>query len=229
MTAQLQPIKVWGQHGPNPPKVAIILNELGVPHEIDPYPISDVKKPEYVAINPNGRLPTIEDPNLDLTLWESGAIVEYLIERYDTQHQISFPRGTPESYLAKQWLFFQTTGQAPYFGQAAWFKKFHHEHLPSALDRYVNEIDRVSKVLEGHLAQQEEEHGRKPGFNGPWLVGNKMSYADLSFITWQKVITMIIDKDQYNEDNYPVLKRWIASMVAREKVKSVLVGAGFVV
>ena len=65
-------LKVWGEGGPNPPKVAIILEELGLPYEFVPIAMADVKKPEYLAINPNGRLPAIYDPNTNITLWESG-------------------------------------------------------------------------------------------------------------------------------------------------------------
>ena len=226
MAAQIKPIKIWGQHGPNPPKIAIIVTELNISHKINPYPISDVKKPEYLAVNPNGRLPAIQDPNTNLTLWESGAIIEYLIERYDTEHRLSFPAGTSESYHAKQWLYYQTTGQGPYYGQAAWFKKFHPEHIPSALDRYVKEADRISKVLEGHLAKQQEEFDGEAGFDGPWLVGNKLSYADLAFIPWQKVIGMVLRKDEYDEDKYPHLKEWIDKMASREGLKAVLEAAG---
>jgi glutathione S-transferase len=110
MPSQIKPIKVWGKGGPNPPKIAIVLEELGLPYETVAIPLTDVKKPDYLAINPNGRLPAIYDPNTDLTLWESGAIIEYLIERYDTTHKLSFAPGTAETYHAKQWLFFQTTG-----------------------------------------------------------------------------------------------------------------------
>ena len=100
-----------GQTGPNPPKVAIIAAELGIDVDIINWPISDVKKPEYVALNPNGRLPYIEDPNTGVKLWESGAIIEYLIEKYDPEHKLSFKACSNECYLTKQWLFFQTTGQ----------------------------------------------------------------------------------------------------------------------
>jgi len=137
MSAQIKPIKVWGQGGPNPPKVIFILEELDLPHEIIFVALSDVKKPEYVAINPNGRLPAIHDPNTNITLWESGAIMEYLIEHYDTQHRLSFARGTPEYYHAKQWLFFQTTGQGPYYGQAAWFIKYHPENCQVSLNGII--------------------------------------------------------------------------------------------
>ncbi len=107
MASSLKPIKTYGKGGPNPPKVIIILEELGLPYEVIPTPFSDVKKPEYLSINPNGRLPAIYDPNTDLTLWESGAIIEYLVETYDKDNKISFPQGSNESYLTKQWLYYQ--------------------------------------------------------------------------------------------------------------------------
>jgi len=221
----MQPIKLWGQMGSNPPKVAMILAELRIPHEVIPIPISDGKKPEYLALNPNGRLPTIQDPNTDLTLWDSGAIIGYLIERYDTQQKLCFVPGTAEAYLAKQWLYFQTTGQGPYYGQAVWFKRFDHEHLPSAFERYVKELYRVSNVLEEHLAKQEKEFGEVAGFDGPWLVGNKLSYADLAFVPWQKVMPVVLDMEQYNEEDYPHLQKWIGRMAARETVDSALKAA----
>jgi glutathione S-transferase len=118
MTSSLKPIKAYGKAGPNPPKVIMILEELGLPYEIDPLGFADVKKPEYLAVNPNGRMPAIHDPNTGLTLWESGAIVEYLIETYDKENKISYPTGSNDAYLTKQWLYFQTTGQGPYYGQA---------------------------------------------------------------------------------------------------------------
>ncbi|KAL2199884.1 glutathione S-transferase [Corynascus similis CBS 632.67] len=222
--SDLKPITLYGKGGPNPPKVAIILDELGLPYEIDAVPFSDVKKPEYLAINPNGRLPSIRDPNANLTLWESGAIVEYLIEKYDTNHKLSFPAGSNEAYLAKQWLFFQTTGQGPYYGQAVWFTKFHPENLPSAIDRYTNEIKRVTGVIEGHLARQKEEHGAKEGFDGPWLVGNKLSYADIAFLPWQFFAKNIIGKTgKYDEDEFPLVKEWVGKLLARESAKKALI------
>jgi len=218
MSSQIKPIKVWGKAGPNPPKVAIVLEELGVPYEIDAIAISDVKNPDYVAINPNGRVPAIYDPNTDLTLWESGAIVEYLIERYDTTHKLSFAPGTAESYLAKQWLFFQTTGQGPYYGQAIWFTKYHAEQLPTAIERYIKEINRVTGVLEGHLARQKVNADS----DGPWLVGNKFSYADLAFIPWQVIATKAFGGDKFNADSFPHVKQWLDKMTSRESVKAVM-------
>ena len=219
MSSQIKPIKVWGQGGPNPAKVLIVLAELGLPHDIIPTQFSEVKNAEYTAINPNGRLPSIQDPNTGITIWESGAIIEYLIERYDTQHRLSFAPGTPESYHAKQFLYYQVSGQGPYYGQAVWFKKYHAEKVPSAVERYVKEINRVSGVLEGYLAQQKREHG---GSDGPWLVGNKLSYADLAFIPWQAFIGMALGNEGFNDDDYPHVKEWLGKMTSRETVKDVL-------
>ena len=225
MSEQIKPIKVWGQGGVNPPKVTIILEELDLPYEAIPVPLSDIKKPEYVAINPNGRLPAMHDPNTGITLWESSAIVEYLIELYDKERRLCFAPGTPESYHAKQWLYFQSSGQGPYYGQAAWYKMFSPEQVPSALERYCKEVNRVSGVLDGYLAQQKEEYGSSAGSDGPWLVGNKLCYADLAFIMWQRGVGMVLGKDEYNEDNFPHVKEWLGRMTSREKVKTALENA----
>lgn len=222
MSTPIKPIKVWGQGGPNPPKVAILLEELGVPYEIIPISFTDIKEPDYLAINPNGRLPAIHDPNFDLRLWESGAIIEYLIERYDPDHRFSFPAGTPEAYHAKQWLFFQVSGQGPYYGQAAWFKKFHHEQIPSALDRYCKEVARVTGVLEGWLAQQKQKFADDAQSGGPWMVGNKLSYVDLALLSWQTIIAMVLEKSEFDQDDFPLVKEWLSKLSSRAAVKSVL-------
>lgn len=216
MSNDLKPIKVWGKGGPNPPKIAILLEELGLPYELIAVPLSDVKKPEYLAVNPNGRLPTIYDPNTDVKVWESGAIIEYLVEKYDPDHKVSFPAGSPESYHAKQYLFFQVSGQGPYYGQAAWFKAFHAEKLPSAIARYVGEVNRVTGVLEKVLSEQQVS----PGSDGPWLVGGKYSFADLAFISWQTIITKLIGADEYNPDDFPHVKAWVDKMLERPAVQT---------
>lgn len=221
-STQLKPIKVWGQGPPNPSKVAIVLKELGIPHEFMPITFSDVKKPDYVAINPNGRLPSIHDPNTDITVWESGAIMLYLIDKYDPDHKISFARETPEAYHAQQWLFFQTTGQGPYYGQAVWFKIYHHEKLPSVVERYVKEALRVTAVLESYLTGQRETFGEAAvgDSGGPWLVGNKYSYADLAWVPWQRTLPKVVPaEDGLDFGKYPVVADWIARMEKREAVE----------
>ena len=72
--------------------------------------LADVKKEPYESKNPNGRVPAIEDPNTGITLFESGAIIEYLIDSYDKQHKLSYDK-SPDKYLCLAWLHFQTSGQ----------------------------------------------------------------------------------------------------------------------
>lgn len=222
MPTDIKPITLWGQGGPNPPKVAILLEELDIPYKTIAIPFTDIKKPDYLAINPNGRIPSIHDPNSNITLWESGAIVEYLIERYDADHRFSFPAGTPEAYHAKQWLFFQASGQGPYYGQASWFKKFHQEKVPSALERYCKEVARVTGVLEGWLGQQKEKFGDDTQSGGPWMVGNKLSYVDFAFFSWQTIVAMILEKSEFDPDDFPLVKEWLGKLGSRRAVKSVL-------
>jgi glutathione S-transferase len=112
--------------------VCIILEELKLPYTIRQLEFSQVKEEHYVKLNPNGRLPTINDPNTGITLWEvsldsfryfhpwysnyetnyyskSGAIILYLVEQYDDDGKISF-KSAPEKHLAQQWLAFQISG-----------------------------------------------------------------------------------------------------------------------
>ncbi|KAL2137806.1 hypothetical protein VTI28DRAFT_8185 [Corynascus sepedonium] len=221
--SDMEPIQIWGRKGPNPPKVTMILEELGLPYEHVPIEFKDVKKPDYLAINPNGRLPAIRDPNSGgLILWESGAIIEYLVERYDTDRRLSFTPGIDKAYHTKQWLYFQTTGQGPYFGQATWFKMYHHERVPSAFERYVGEVKRVSGVLEGYLESQKMKTNSNSEDDGPWLVGGKLTFADISFIPWYCWMEWFLDDEEFSLDEYPTVKDWLDRMRARPSVAKVL-------
>lgn len=117
------------------------MEELGLKYETKFLDFAkDVKAKPFIDKNPNGRsvailllplicytqtdtlvisVPCIEDPNTGITIWESGAIILYLVDEYDTQSKISI-KSKPEKYLLQQWLMFQVSGQGPYFGQAAW-------------------------------------------------------------------------------------------------------------
>lgn len=112
------PLKLYGGFGPNPAKVQVVLEELDIKYETESVGFADLKGPEYTKINPNGRLPALVDPNTGIAIWESGAIIEYLIEQYDKSQTLSFERGSKEYYEAKQYLHFQMSGQGPYYGQA---------------------------------------------------------------------------------------------------------------
>ena len=100
---------------------------------------------------------------------DSGAILSYLVTKYDPEHRIS-ATSEEDKFLQLQWMSFQISEVAPYYAQAWWFLHFHHEELPSAIVRYKGEIARMVGVLDSVLAKQE------------WLVGDKPSVADLSFI-----------------------------------------------
>ncbi|KAF4762086.1 hypothetical protein N7455_001944 [Penicillium solitum] len=224
MSSTIKPIQLYGSLlGPNPLKVAIVLTLLELPYEVIQVPFSKVKEPEYEAINPNGRLPSIHDPNTNLTIWESGAIIEYLIERYDTNEprKLSFAPRSAEAELARSFLHLQATGQGPYYGQAYWFKKLHSERIPSAVERYVNEAKRVTGVLDKWLGKQKEANDKNLG-DGPWLVGNKLSYADVAFIPWQQTAHTVYADEGFNVDEFPNEKEWFERMTSKKPVKDIL-------
>ncbi|KXH51339.1 URE2 protein [Colletotrichum nymphaeae SA-01] len=161
-----KPIVLYGHsYTPNPSKVVMILEELKVPYEHIIIDLAVVKEEPYLSINPNGRLPAIKDPNTGITLWESGAIVEYLVETYDDAGALSLA-SREDKFLLKQWLHFQVSGQGPYFGQLGWFKLFHPEDVPSAKERYEEQTVRVFSVLDRALK------GKK------YLVGDKAYVVD---------------------------------------------------
>jgi glutathione S-transferase len=206
----LKPLALWGHDsGPNAWKAAMILEELHVPYTVKMIEFPDMKKEAYESINPNGRVPAIEDPNTGITLWESGAIIEYVVETYDKQHKISFAPGSKEYFEAKQWLYFQVSGQGPYFGQAVWFTVYHPEKIPSVIDRYVSEIRRVSGVLDRTLQKKE------------FLVGGKFSYADAAFVTWYGILSLFAEKINLETD-FPVLNAWLEGIKARPAIAKIL-------
>lgn len=208
----MKSIILYGHHaGPNPKKVVMVLEELKIPYEIKLLEFPEMKQPTYEKINPNGRVPAIEDPNTGITLWESGAIIEYLVEKYDKNKVISFQVDTPEFYHAKQWLHFQASGQGPYFGQAVWFKIHHQEQLQSAVDRYINEIRRVSGVLNGVLQDRK------------YLVGDKCSYADLVFVSWFEVVPWVAGDGINLEKDFSNVHAWLNRLKLRP---SVIAGLG---
>jgi len=105
-------------------------------------------------------------------------------------------------------------GQGPYFGQATWFARFHREKIPSAIDRYVDEIFRVIGVLDVAL----EKNGTG------WLVGSKCTYADLSFVTWASVgegLLRELNKLEGFEERFPGYAKWLKTMEQRESVRMI--------
>lgn len=204
----LQPITVYGLGpGPNPWKVVMILEELNIPYIYKLVAIPDMKIEPFQSINPNGRVPAIEDPNTGIILWESGAILEYLVETYDKQQTISFAAGSKEYFQAKQWLHFQMSGQGLFFGQALYFTRFHPEKVQSAVDRYVKEVYRVSGVLNMVLEGKQ------------YLVGGKYSYVDSAFVPWYGFVGLWeIDL----EKEFPNVNTWLNRLQSRPAIAKAL-------
>ncbi|RAK97527.1 short-chain dehydrogenase/reductase [Aspergillus ibericus CBS 121593] len=192
--------------------VVVILEELKIPYTIKSFKFDDVKKAPFIDVNPNGRVPAIQDPNTNLTLWESGAIIQYLIDVYDTTHQLSFET-LAEKHLLNQYLQFQMSGQGPYYGQCGWFNILSPERIPTATTRYQNEVHRVLSVLNTILT------------NKTWLVGEKCTYADLAFLPWNCQLDMLIPRDDGGEilEAYPWVKAWQTRMEDRESWRRAMV------
>ncbi|OPB37709.1 glutathione-S-transferase [Trichoderma guizhouense] len=166
----------------NPWKVAFILEELELPYRFEKIHEADKKQQPFLSLNPNGKVPVLRDPNNNnITLWESGAIIDYLIDVYDIQHTLHYASG-PEKHLTRCWEHFQMSGQGPYFGQMVWYTTFHHETLPSVIERYGNEIKRFLGVIDAHLGSQGTEY----------LVGDRVTYADIMFLPYCKGLATII-------------------------------------
>ncbi|KAI0659288.1 glutathione S-transferase C-terminal-like protein [Cubamyces menziesii] len=218
--SQKKPLTLYGQPeslAPNPIKVAIVLEELGLEYNVVPTDIrkDEQKSAEYLETNPNGRTPALVDhSNGDFTIWESDAILLYLVERYDPEHKLSVAEGN-DKFTLIQWLFFQASGQGPYFGQGFWFKYLDPdpEKQTSAIDRYQKEVLRVFGVLDGVLSKQE------------WLVGGKPTIADLSFITWNTAALNFVLKGLQGfdvEKQFPSFYRWHKQLCARPAVSKML-------
>lgn len=168
--------------------------------------IATIKQEPYTNINPNGRVPAIEDPNTGITLWESGAIIEYLIDTYDKDHKIS-STSFAEKYHEKQFLHFQVSGQGPYYGQYAWFKLFHAEKVESAIQRYEEQTFRVVGVLDSILADKE------------YLVGNKASYADIAFVAWESTIQLVFPDQLDRFKGYRNYWAWCERIASRPAIQ----------
>ncbi len=154
---------------PNGWKVAIALEELGLPYRVNHIALDQgqQKSPEFLRINPNGRIPAIVDNETGLTIFESGAILLYLAEKTGRL----MPEDIGGRYQVMQWLMFQMSGVGPMQGQANVFYRYYPEKIQAAIDRYQHETRRLYEVLDGQLAGRE------------WLTGD-YSIADIANFSW---------------------------------------------
>jgi GST-like protein len=191
----------WGT--PNGKKVSIMLEEVELPYEVHPIDIGkgDQLKPEYLAINPNNKIPAIIDTEgpggKPLKLFESGAILMYLAEKTGK----FLPQQMSKRYEVIQWLMFQMGGVGPMFGQANYFYRL-EEKVPFAIERYYKEAIRLYKVIEQTLAQMD------------YLAG-EYSIADIATYPW------VGRHDGHNVrlEEFPNVKRWFDAISQRPAVK----------
>lgn len=183
-----------------------LLEELELNYTINSFSFDDVKKAPFININPNGRVPAIEDPNAGLTFWETGAINTYLIEEYDIAHRLSYTDRN-QRHLCSQYLHFQMSGQGPYFGQCGVFSHLWPEKLPAVIKRYADEVKRVLSVLKGVPAAKPADQ--------QWLVGSRMTFADMAFVPWNDRLDQVLGQS-WDEvwDGKPHVRAWHEKMVA---------------
>jgi GST-like protein len=180
---------------PNGHKITMFLEEAGLPYKVIPINIGkgDQFKPEFLAIAPNNRMPAIVDhaPNggtKPLSIFESGAILLYLADRTGQFLSREFYARND----ALQWLFWQMGGLGPMAGQNHHFNNYAPEKIAYAIDRYVNETNRLYGVLNKRLADRE-------------FIAGEYSIADMASYPW-----IVPYKNQsQNIDDFPHLKRWL--------------------
>ena len=205
-------IQLYTLDTPNGVKVSIMLEETGLPYEAHRIDIlqNESHLPEYLALNPNGKIPAIIDPQgpggAPLALFESGAILLYLADKTG-QFIPSDPAGR---WQAIQWLFFQMASIGPMFGQLGYFHKFAGRELADKrpLDRYVAESKRLLGVLDAQLG------GRR------WIVGDDYTIADIATLGWvNNLITFYEARELVGYDRFRNVAAWLERGLARPAVK----------
>ena len=182
---------------PNGWKASITLEEIGMPYTVHPVRLGegDQKKPEYLRLNPNGRIPTIVDSDEDdFAVFESGAILIYLAEKAGRL----LPGARKSRSTVIQWLMLQMGGVGPMQGQANVFFRYFPERIPSVIQRYQNETRRLYSVLDNRLRDRE------------YLAGD-YSIADIAHWSWVR----IHDWAGVGVDEMPHLQRWMSAMAER--------------
>ncbi len=186
---------------PNGHKVSIALEELALPYTLKVLNLTEAeqKRPEFLAINPNGRIPAIVDHDEDdFAVFESGACLMYLAEKTG-QLMPTDPKGRSR---VVQWLMFQMGGVGPMMGQANVFYRYFPEKIQSVIDRYQGESKRLFRVLDGHLKDNE------------YLAGD-YSIADIANWAWVRTHRW----SGVEIDDLTHLKRWRDQIRARPAVQ----------
>jgi GST-like protein len=197
-------IKFYFNLSPNPMKVALALEEMGLSYE----PVAvDTRKgdqfaPDFLALNPNGKVPAIVDG--DATVFDSNAILLYLAEKTG-----QFGPGTGAQAKAEylSWMMFVATGIGPFSGQAVHFKHFAPEKVPYADTRYQYEADRHYSIVDQRLGKQ------------PYLGGGSYSVVDMALWGWARMVPFILGDDAWTK--FPNVKRLFDEISARPAAQRV--------
>lgn len=194
-------IELYTSPTPNGHKASIALEEMAVPYQVFGIDLSkaEQKTPEFLAMNPNGRIPVIVDTsNDDFVVFESGAILIYLGEMTGK----FYPTDAKQKSKVLQWLMFQMGGVGPMMGQANVFFRYFPEKIQPAIDRYQNEVKRLLAVINGHLADNEY-------LAGDYSIADIANYAWARTYNWSGVAI----------DDLPHLQRWLSAIGERPAVK----------
>ena len=196
-------IDVYSSATPNGYKVTVALDEIGAEYRLIPIVLAEgqQKTPEFLAMNPNGRIPVIVDrDNDDFTVFESGAILIYLGEKFDQL----YPRDPKVRSRTLQWLMFQMGGIGPMMGQANVFYRYFPEKIQPAIDRYQKECRRLFEVLDTRLSESR------------YLAGSDYTIADIANWCWVRTHKW----SGVRMDGLPALHRWLDELAERPACQS---------
>lgn len=205
-------LKFYFHPTPNPFKVALFLEESGLPYELVPIDTSKGEQhlESFRAVNPNGKVPAILDEDgpgaAPVRVFDSSAILLYLGDKLGRFVGTPADRGELLS-----WLFFIGTGLGPFSGQAVHFQHAAPEKLPYAINRYRREAERHYEVLDRHLEGRD------------YIVGEAYSIVDMSGWGWLSRAPRVLDRASDTAlDDFPNLRRWFAAIDARPAARRAL-------
>jgi GST-like protein len=210
MTAQNKPIELYSSATPNGRKITIMLEELGVPYNMNYIRISrgEQFRPDFLAISPNNKIPAIVDPEgpggKPISIFESGAILKYLGLKFGKL----YPADMRKQVKVDEWLFWQMGGFGPFLGQAHHFIHDAPEKIPYAIKRYKDEAARLYRVLNGQLEGRD-------------YVADEYSIADIAIFGWANRH----ERHEIDLADYPNVERWYKAMRARPAVERGLAAA----
>ena len=205
-------LQLYSLPTPNGVKVSIMLEEIGLPYEahLVDFATDDQKTPEFLSLNPNGKIPAILDPDgpggKPLALFESGAILVYLAEKTGQL----LPTDPAARYETLAWLMFQMGGIGPMFGQLGFFNKFAGREYEDKRpwERYRAEAERLLGVLETRLADR------------PWLAGEDYTIADIATLGWvRNLIGFYEAREIVRFDALKNVPAWLERGLARPAVQ----------